>query len=68
MKSTIKEHLVSLALTFLSGFAVYMAFLIQTPNFQFTKDALGSAGVAAIIAGVRAVAKLIIEWDSEPQA
>lgn len=68
MTSTFKQHFISAVLTFVIGFATYMGIYLSTPNFEFTKDAISAAALAGFIAGGRAVLKLIIEWNTEPQA
>ena len=59
-----KRHLISAANTFVSTFLVSVALAISMTTFTFSKEALLSVGVAALITGVRAVSKLIIEWNS----
>ena len=61
MTSTLKQHLISAGLTFVSVFLVTIAFAVANTSFTFSKEALLSLAVSAIIAGVRGVAKLIIE-------
>lgn len=63
-KENLKRHLVSASITFLSTFVVTIAMAISENTISFEKGAIISLSFAAMIAGVRAVAKLILEWNS----
>lgn len=60
--SNLKQHILSALVTFVTVFAVTIAFAIQVPDFSFTKESLIAVSLAGITAGVRAVAKFITEW------
>lgn len=62
MNEYIKRHLISAGITFGSTFLVTLALAISNTTFTFNKEALISLGVSCIVAGVRGVAKLILEW------
>lgn len=64
-KSTVKQHLISAGVTFASVFLVTISAEIANPSFGFTKEALLALSISAVIAGVRGVAKLILEWYFE---
>ena len=59
-----KRHLISAANTFVSTFLVSISLAISITDFPFTREALLSVGVAALMTAVRALAKLIIEWNA----
>lgn len=59
-----KRHLISALTTFGSSFILFLSFSIQDPSFPFTKGAIASAVVAALVASVRAVAKYFIEQST----
>lgn len=60
--SNLKQHALSAFVTFITTFAVTIAFAIQVPDFTFRKESLVAVALAGITAGVRAVAKFITEW------
>lgn len=62
MQSTIKQHLISAGITFGSTFLVTFSLAVASDSFTFTKESLLALSAAAIVAGVRGVAKLILEW------
>lgn len=62
--SDVKRHLVSAGITFVSTFLVTMALAISDTSFSFTREALLSLALSAIVAGVRGIAKLIVEWNT----
>ena len=64
MNETLKRHLISAGTTFISTFLVTIAVAISSTGYTFTKEALLSLGVAGVVAGARAIAKLIIEWNT----
>lgn len=64
MNKEFKRHLISAGITFGSTFIAILAVTFQDPTFSFSKEALGVALTSAFLAGVRTVAKLIVEWNS----
>ena len=63
MNKKLKKHLISASITFVSAFLGILAITIQDPTFSFSKDALGVAITSAFFAGVRALAKVVVEWN-----
>ena len=64
MNNAYKRHLISAFTTFISTFLVSMSLAITSESFTFSKEAILSIAVSAIVAGVRGIAKLIIEWNT----
>lgn len=64
-KENIKRHLISASLTFTATFAFFFFGLVANETFTFSKDAIYAAVIGGMLAGVRAVAKIIFEWASE---
>lgn len=62
MPSTFKEHLISAGVTFGSTFLTVFSLEIVNTSFSFSREALLSLSLAAVVAGVRSVAKLFLEW------
>lgn len=60
-KEALKRHLISLAITFVATFFLVMSFEISDPAFVFTATSLKVLALSALIAGARAVAKIIYE-------
>ncbi len=58
---TFNEHIESALITFVAMFFMMLSITISDPAFTFTKEALGSAVVAAIFAAVRALALVIVD-------
>lgn len=63
MNKDIKRHLISAGTTFISTFLLTIAMVVKDPSFTFTQEAIFALAFSAILAGVRGVAKLIIEWN-----
>lgn len=57
-----KQHLISASLTFSTVFFLTIALAINVPEFQFNKQSIVAIALAGVIAGVRALAKFIVEW------
>jgi hypothetical protein len=62
MDQDLKRFLISSAITFVSTFGVIFAAAVQVDSFTFTQEALVSLTIAAGNAGVRAVAKVVVEF------
>jgi hypothetical protein len=62
MNTNIKGYLLSTLITFIAVFATYFFTAIQVPGFTFSKSSLLGLAVAAVVSGVRAAAKLIVEY------
>lgn len=60
-KETIKRHLISLGLTFVATFFLYVGLMIKDDAFIFTTTALQGIFVGGVIAATRAIAKVIYE-------
>jgi len=60
-KQTVKKHLISAAITFVATFAFFFCGMIVNSDFNFSKDAFYAASLGALIAAVRALAKIIYE-------
>jgi hypothetical protein len=61
MKNNIKRHLISLAITFVATFLLVVCFQISSDEFVFSKTSLVALALSGLIAGTRAVAKIIYE-------
>lgn len=61
----IKRHLVSAGITFVATFFLVVGFELSSPDFVFTKVALQTVAVSALVAGTRALAKVIYECSLE---
>lgn len=61
----IKRHVISALLTFGSVVLFVVAAELANPSFAFTKEALLTLGVSAGVTGIRAVAKLVLEWYNQ---
>jgi len=59
--TTTKGYIISTLITFLAVFATVFFTQIQLTGFTFDRTSLTSLAIAALISGVRAVAKLIVE-------
>lgn len=57
----IKRHLVSLGITFVATFFLVMSFEISDPDFVFSAISIRALAMSALIAGARAVAKIVYE-------
>ena len=57
----IKRHLISAGITFVATFFLIFSFGIGSDSFTFSKDALLALAGSALVAGVRALAKIIYE-------
>lgn len=57
----ILRHLRSLLVTFVASFLLVVAFEISSDDFVFSVEALKITTLAGLIAGARAVAKIIYE-------
>lgn len=60
-KETIKRHLISLFITFIATFLLVIAFEFKSDDFIFSVDAIRIVILSGIVAGARAVFKLIYE-------
>lgn len=60
-KENIKRHLISLVLTFLATFFLVVGFEMADPNFVFSAVSIKIVALAGLIAGARAVAKIVYE-------
>ena len=61
-KDDFMRHLKSATLTFVSMFLLTVSVGVLSDGFTWTKASLLALGVSAVIAGVRGIAKLIVEW------
>lgn len=64
MSKNLKRHLISALTTFSSVFLVTFSFAISSNEFTFSQETLVAVALSALIAGVRGVAKLVIEWNT----
>lgn len=64
MSKNLKRHLVSALITFGSTFLVTLSLSVGADGFTFTQESLVALFISALVAGVRSVAKLIIELNS----
>lgn len=60
--SNVKQHLISIATTFVTAFLVTVSMAVQVPEFSFSKQTLVAVALAGIIAGLRAIFKFIVEF------
>lgn len=56
-----KRHLISALITFVATFVFFFAGLIMQETFVLSKTAILSAAAGALLAGIRAVAKITYE-------
>lgn len=63
--TTFKRHLISAVTTFVSTFLAVFALAVSSEAYTFTQDALLATALSALIAGTRALAKLVVEWYSD---
>lgn len=61
MKDIIKRHVISLGITFLASFFLVVSFAVMSDQFTFSVAAIKSIAIAGLIAGSRAVAKIVYE-------
>jgi hypothetical protein len=64
MQTPFKRYFVSTITTFVSTFITFAAFQINTPGFVFNREGLVLLAISAIVAGVRGVAKVIVEMSN----
>lgn len=62
MNQNLKRHLISAGITFASTFGLTLALAVQENSFTFSREALIALVFSALVAGVRAVAKIAVEW------
>ena len=60
--TNVKRHLISAGVTFVSTFLLVFAVAVGSDGFVFSKASLYALGGSAAVAGVRAVAKIVVEW------
>ena len=60
-KETIKRHLISLFITFIATFLLVIAFEFKSDDFVFSVDAIKIVMLSGVVAGARAVFKLVYE-------
>jgi hypothetical protein len=64
MTKELKRHLISALTTFGSTFLVTIALVVNNSEFTFSQEAVVALIVSASVAGVRSLAKLVIEWNT----
>lgn len=64
MNQELKRHIVSALTTFGSTFLVTLALIIGNDAFTFSQEALLAGLLSALVAGVRSLAKVVIEWNT----
>jgi len=57
----LKRHLISIAITFVSTFFLVFSFALSDEAFTFSRSAIMGVLGGALIAGIRAVAKVVYE-------
>ena len=60
-KNTLKRHLISSGITFVATFFLVVSFAIGSDDFVFSKSSFVALVISGLIAGTRAVAKIIYE-------
>ncbi len=61
IKENIKRHLISATITFLATFFLVVAFALKDDTFVITKTSIQAVLFSGIVAGVRAVSKVVYE-------
>jgi len=60
-KETTVRHFISFLITFVATFLLVFSLGLSSDTFVFSKDALLSLGVSALISAIRSLAKIIYE-------
>jgi hypothetical protein len=60
-KKDLKRHAISALITFVATFLLVVSFELKNPEFIFSTYSLKALVLSGLIAGVRAVAKIVYE-------